>query len=198
MMNNAGVARPTKAWENGDNWRRVFEVNVFGVLNGVQSFLPRMIEADRPAVVINTGSKQGITTPLGNPGYNVSRAGVKVLTEMLAYELHTAKAPVSDHLFVPGFKHTGMISSFPAEKPASAWTSDETVAHLIERLDRGDFYILCRDNEVTPEIDRKRVAWAAQDIIKNRPALSRWHSDCAESFAAFENPGRSLEKDRAL
>ncbi len=197
LMNNAGVARPTKAWENADNWRRMLEVNVFGVLNGVQTFLPRMIEADRPAVVINTGSKQGITTPPGNPGYNVSKAAVKVLTEMLAHELRTANAPVSAHLFVPGFTYTGMISSFLPEKPASAWTSEETVAYMLERLDRGDFFILCPDNEVTPEIDRKRVAWAAQDIIENRPALSRWHPDFAEKFAAFEKSDRNAEKVRA-
>ena len=194
LMNNAGVALPTKAWEDPDNWRRMFEVNVFGVLNGVQSFLPRMIEADRPAVVINTGSKQGITTPPGNPGYNVSKAGVKVLTEMLAHELRTSKVPVSSHLFVPGFTYTGMIASFLPEKPASAWTPEEAVTYLMKRLDRGDFYILCPDNEVTPEIDRKRVAWAAQDIIENRPALSRWHPDFAERFAAFEQPDCHAER----
>ena len=194
LMNNAGVALPTKAWQDPDNWRRMFEVNVFGVLNGVQSFLPRMIEADRPAVVINTGSKQGITTPPGNPGYNVSKAGVKVLTEMLAHELRTSKVPVSSHLFVPGFTYTGMIASFLPEKPASAWTPEEAVTYLMKRLDRGDFYILCPDNEVTPEIDRKRVAWAAQDIIENRPALSRWHPDFAERFAAFEQPDCHAER----
>lgn len=194
LMNNAGVARHTKAWEHAPNWRRMLEVNLFGVLNGVQSFMPRMIEAEIPAVVINTGSKQGITTPPGNPGYNVSKAGVKVLTEMLAHELLATKAPISAHLFVPGFTYTGMISSFLPEKPASAWTSEETVAYLIERLERDDFYILCPDNEVTPEIDRRRVAWAAQDIIENRPALSRWHPDYADMFAAFEQPNRIVAK----
>ena len=117
LMNNAGIARTTTSWGNPENWRRMLEVNLFGVLNGLQTFVPRMIEAGRPAVVINTGSKQGITTPPGNPGYNVSKAGVKVLTEMLAHELRTAKAPVSAHLFVPGFTYTGMIASFLPEKP---------------------------------------------------------------------------------
>ncbi|MGZ2259647.1 SDR family NAD(P)-dependent oxidoreductase [Roseobacter sp. A03A-229] len=194
LMNNAGIARPTKSWDTPENWRRMLDVNLFGVLNGVQAFLPRMIEADGPAVVINTGSKQGITTPPGNPGYNVSKAGLKVLTEMLAHELLATKAPISAHLFVPGFTYTGMIASFLPEMPASAWTSEETVAYLIERLDRGDFYILCPDNEVTPDIDRKRVAWAAQDITENRPALFRWHPDFAERFAAFEQLDHHVEK----
>ncbi len=194
LMNNAGIAQPTKSWDNPDNWRRMLEVNLFGVLNGVQAFLPRMIEADRPAVVINTGSKQGITTPPGNPGYNVSKAGLKVMTEMLAHELFAAKARISAHLFVPGFTYTGMISSWLPEKPDAAWTSEETVSYLVKRLDRGDFFILCPDNEVTPETDRKRVTWAAQDIIENRPALSRWHPDFAAKFAAFEKRVRNVEK----
>ena len=186
LMNNAGIAMSTSSWDNLGNWRKVIEVNLFGVVNGVQAFVPRMIEAGRPSVVINTGSKQGITTPPGNPGYNASKAGVKVLTEMLAHELREAKAPISAHLFVPGFTYTGMISRFMPEKPAAAWTSEQTVDHLLERAASGDFYILCPDNDVPPERDRRRVQWAADDIIKNRPALSRWHPDYADEFAAFE------------
>lgn len=186
LMNNAGIARPSGSWENPDAWRAMIEVNLFGVLNGVQAFLPRMIAAARPAVVVNTGSKQGITTPPGNPGYNVSKAAVKVLTEMLAHDLRQAEAPISAHLFVPGFTYTGMIASFMPEKPAAAWTSEQTVDHLLTRMAAGDFYILCPDNDVTPERDQRRVAWALGDILENRPALSRWHPDYADAFAGFE------------
>jgi NAD(P)-dependent dehydrogenase (short-subunit alcohol dehydrogenase family) len=186
LMNNAGIARPTKSWDNLDHWREIMNVNLFGVVHGIQAFVPRMIEAGRPAAVINTGSKQGITTPPGNPAYNVSKAGVKVTTEMLAYELRQAGAPVSAHLFVPGFTYTGMIARFMPEKPDAAWTSEQTVDHLLARLQQGDFYILCPDNDVTPARDRARVAWASGDITENRPALSRWHADHAEAFAAFE------------
>ncbi len=186
VMNNAGIGMSTSSWDKLDNWRQVIEVNLFGVINGVHAFVPRMIEAGRPSVVINTGSKQGITTPPGNPGYNVSKAGVKVLTEMLAHELREAGAPISAHLFVPGFTYTGMIARFMPEKPAAAWTSEEAVDHLLERAAAGDFYILCPDNDVPPERDRRRIQWAADDIIENRPALSRWHAEYADEFAAFE------------
>lgn len=186
LMNNAGIARPSGSWENPDAWRAMIEVNLFGVLNGVQAFLPRMIAAARPSAVVNTGSKQGITTPPGNPGYNVSKAAVKVLTEMLAHDLRQAEAPISAHLFVPGFTYTGMIASFMPEKPAAAWTSEQTVDHLLTHMAAGDFYILCPDNDVTPERDQRRVAWALGDILENRPALSRWHPDYADAFAGFE------------
>ncbi|MEO1221762.1 MAG: SDR family NAD(P)-dependent oxidoreductase [Pseudomonadota bacterium] len=186
LMNNAGISRPTRAWSEGDNWRRMIEVNLFGVINGIQAFTPRMVEANRPAAIVNTGSKQGITTPPGNPGYNVSKAGVKVATEMLAHELREANAPISAHLFVPGFTYTGMVASFLPEKPDAAWTPEEAIEHLFKRASAGDFYILCPDNEVTPEIDARRVTWAALDIAENRPALSRWHPDFASRFKDFE------------
>ncbi|AUQ71130.1 SDR family NAD(P)-dependent oxidoreductase [Phaeobacter inhibens] len=186
LMNNAGIALPTGSWKNAENWRKLLEVNLFGVMNGVHAFLPRMIEAARPAVVINTGSKQGITTPPGNPAYNTSKAAVKVMTEMLAHDLRQAEAKITAHLFVPGFTYTGMIKKFMPEKPAAAWTSEEAIDYLVKRMSDGDFYILCPDNDVSEELDRKRVEWAVGDIINNRPALSRWHPDYADAFAAHE------------
>ena len=190
LMNNAGIGLPTSAWTEMENWQRLLDVNFFGVLRGVHAFVPRMIEANRPAVIVNTGSKQGITTPPGNPGYNVSKAAVRVLTEQLAYEFRQAGAPISAHLFVPGFTYTGMIASFIPEKPPSAWTSEQTVDYFISRMAQGDFYILCPDNDVDEARDRRRVEWSARDILENRPALSRWHPDYEEAFAAFEQEGR--------
>ena len=186
LMNNAGISAPTGSWENLENWHRVIEVNLFGVVNGMQAFLPRMGEAARPAVVINTGSKQGITTPPGNPAYNISKAGVKVATEMLAHELREAGVPISAHLFVPGFTYTGMIQRFMPEKPDSAWTSEQAVDYLFDRMVAGDFYILCPDNDVSSARDRKRLAWALGDIPENRPALSRWHPDFKSAFDRHE------------
>ena len=56
---------------------------------------------------------------------------------------------------------------------------------MLAGMGRGDFYILCPDNDVTREMDEKRVQWAADDLIKNRPALSRWHEDYREAFGAW-------------
>lgn len=190
LMNNAGIGGlSTTPWSNMENWQKLLDVNFHGVLRGIHAFVPRMIEANRPAVIINTGSKQGITTPPGNPAYNISKAAVRVLTEQLAHELREADAPISAHLFVPGFTYTGMIARVITEKPPSAWTSEQAVDYFIARMKKGDFYILCPDNDVDEERDRRRAAWAVGDITENRPALSRWHPDYAEAFAAFEKTG---------
>ena len=72
-----------------------------------------------------------------------------------------------------------------APKPAGAWTADQVVDYLLAGIDKGDFYILCPDNDVSSELDRKRIQWAAGDLIEGRPALSRWHPGYAEAFAKF-------------
>ena len=185
LMNNAAVGvNPGKPWENAPGWRELLDINLWVVIHGVQAFVPGMLAQASPAVVVNTGSKQGITLPPGNSAYNVSKAGVKVYTELLAHELRQA-APgrVSAHLLIPGFTYTGMTNR--AEKPAGAWTADQVIDVMIEGIGRGDFYLFCQDNETPRTIDEKRMAWAAGDLIHNRPALSRWHPDFGDAFAAF-------------
>ena len=186
LMNNAGTSPGGGPWEHIDRWRRVLEVNLWGVINGVQSFTPRMLEQGTACAIINTGSKQGITCPPGDTAYNVSKAGVKVLTEALAHSLRNADGQrITAHLLIPGSTFTGMTSRGRAEKPPGAWVPDQVVEFLIAGMNRGDFYILCPDNDVTHEIDSRRILWAAQDITENRPALSRWHPDYAAAFARF-------------
>ena len=187
LMLNAGIgANPGGAWQNLDAWRALMEVNLWGVINGVQAFLPAMVGGGRPAYVIATGSKQGITTPPGNAAYNVSKSALKTYVEALQYELrNTANCKISAHLLVPGFTFTGMTGGGLKEKPAAAWTAEQVVDFMLEAVGRGDFYILCPDNDVTRETDEKRMAWAVGDLIENRPALSRWHPDWQARFEAF-------------
>jgi NAD(P)-dependent dehydrogenase (short-subunit alcohol dehydrogenase family) len=186
LMNNAGVQPGSTMFGPPENWHRVLGVNLWGVIHGSQVFAPHMIERGRPGLVINTGSKQGITTPPGDPAYNVSKAGVKAFTEALQHELrNSAGGRLSAHLLIPGFVFTGLTAKGRSEKPAAAWTPEQTVDFMIERLTAGDFYILCPDNDVPRGLDERRILWAAGDIVENRPALSRWHPDYAEAFTAF-------------
>lgn len=182
LMNNAGIGMRSSCFGPLDQWQATLGVNLCGPIHCTQVFAPRMIERGRPGAIVNTGSKQGITTPPGNPAYNVSKAALKAFTEALAHELrNTDGALITAHLLIPGFVHTGMIGA--TEKPPAAWTPEQTVEFFIESVNRGDFYILCPDNDVSREIDEKRIAWAVGDIIENRPALSRWHPDYAKAFA---------------
>ncbi len=133
--------------------------------------------------MIVTGSKQGITTPPGNAPYNVSKAGVKAVTEALAHELRSREGcRTSAHLLIPGFVYTGLAKAGrrrEAGRRLDAGGDDHlhAGAHGAGRL----LHPL-PDNETTREQDEKRMAWAMGDIIANRPALSRWHPDHADAF----------------
>ncbi|MCA0015172.1 SDR family NAD(P)-dependent oxidoreductase [Mesorhizobium sp. B292B1B] len=186
LMNNAGIGNnPGKPWENRDAWKQLLDINFWGVVHGVEAFVPRMLGARQPGLIVNTGSKQGITTPPGNLAYNVSKAGVKTFTEGLAHALRNEPgAHLSAHLLIPGFTYTGLTEG-ATEKPAGAWTGEQVIDFMLESLTKREFYILCPDNEVTRPLDEKRMAWAIGDIIENRPALSRWHPDHKDAFATF-------------
>jgi NAD(P)-dependent dehydrogenase (short-subunit alcohol dehydrogenase family) len=192
VMNNAGIQPGSALFGPLENWERVFAVNLWGVIHGSRIFGQRMLAHGERAVIINTGSKQGITTPPGDPAYNTAKSGVKTFTEALEHELrNTAGSAVSAHLLIPGFVFTALTRGDRTEKPAAAWTPQQTIDFMMQSLENGDFYILCPDNDVPRALDEKRIFWAAHDIIDNRPPLSRWHKDYGDAFKAF------LERDKA-
>ncbi|KAJ7465099.1 hypothetical protein FB451DRAFT_1262621 [Mycena latifolia] len=209
LLNNAGVGGGPDGGKGTSldglaAWRAVFDVNVFGVVNVQQTFVPAMLHQENPAMVINTGSKQGITNPPGNTAYNASKAAVKSLTEGLAHALRTRPggvgSGVSAHLFVPGYTFTGLTGGNApgVTKPAAAWTAQETVRHMLARVAAGEFYVLCPDGETGLEIDQLRIMWAAADVAQGRPALSRWHRDYKALFEEYMREGQALAGEGAL
>lgn len=189
LMCNAGTQPGSDIFDTTETWDQVLSVNLGGVVNFCQIFVPGMLARGDAGLVINTGSKQGITTPPGDPAYNVSKAGVKVFTEALQHQLREGESRVTAHLLVPGFVFTDLTRHGRTEKPSGAWTPEETADFMMESLTKGDFYIICPDNDVSRAMDEKRMEWAMGDIIENRPPLSRWHKDWADSFDAFSKGG---------
>ncbi len=136
--------------------------------------------ANQQAAIIITGSKQGITNLPGNPAYNASKAAVKTLAEHL--ELRPAggepdrRAPagagVDLHRSRAG---TGPVAG--GRKPAGAWWPDQVVEYLEAKMAEGKFYVLCPDNDVAEETDKKRMLWSVGDAIEGRPPLTRWRDE---------------------
>jgi NAD(P)-dependent dehydrogenase (short-subunit alcohol dehydrogenase family) len=186
LMNNAAAFQGGDALSDSDGWRRLLDVNLFGVLNGIQRIGRAMIDQGKSGFIVNTGSKQGITSPPGNTAYNVSKAAIKSLTEGLAHTLRNiADCRITAHLLIPGFTYSGVMARRMPDRPAAAWSPDQVAERLLQGLERGEFYILCQDNETTREQDDRRILWAAGDIVENRPALSRWHPGYKEAFETF-------------
>ncbi|EPM73201.1 putative oxidoreductase [Pseudomonas syringae pv. theae ICMP 3923] len=189
LVNNAAIIKGAGPWDGMSKWRTLMDINFWSVLTLQQLFVETMFSQNGAAAIVNLGSKEGITTRPGNAAYSLSKAAVKVLTEQLAHELREKVGDrISAHLLIPGYTFTPM--NFPGmtrdtQKPDSPWTADQVADRLLERMADGDFYIFCEDNEASWELDQRRMQWAADDMIQNRPALSRWHKDYADKFTAY-------------
>lgn len=186
---NAGVGESGATTWNGkvDTWTKTLGVNLFGVINGSNAFTGSLVESQNPGLVIVTGSKQGITAPPGTGAYyNVSKAGVKTFTERMAHELREAtQKRVTAHLLVPGWTFTKLTKGSNTEKPAGAWEPQQVVDYALPRIEKGDFYIICPDNETSEQMDQARMEWSSSDVAQNRSALSRWDKEYKDDFEAF-------------
>jgi len=181
---NAGIGLKS-TWEDTSYFQRIMDVNLFGVIHGISTFLPSITASatsSNPAAIILTGSKQGITNPPGNPAYNASKSAVKTLAEHLSFDLRDG--PVGVHLLVPGWVFTGLSGGgpldAPKEKPKGAWTGEQAVEFLEKKMSEGRFYVICPDNDVSEEMDRKRMLWAVGDVVEGRPPLTRWRPEWKE------------------
>ncbi|PWY69074.1 short chain dehydrogenase/reductase [Aspergillus heteromorphus CBS 117.55] len=188
LMLNAGASHRPAAdktpWTDPDYFQKTFAVNTFGYTNGIAAFLDAVTKnKDHPRAIVLTGSKQGITNPPGNPAYNASKSAVKTIAEHLSFTLHESHPNVSVHLLVPGFTYTGLVARYFPSKPDGAWTPEQVIDYMEGKMAQGAFYILCPDNEVTEELDQRRIAWGYGDMIHGRPALTRWRSDWKEKAA---------------
>ncbi len=206
LMNNAGTGKGGGPLAGMDTVRSTLGVNTFGPIHGCLAFVPKMKSSGEIGIIVNTGSKQGITMPPGNLTYNMSKAALKCYTEGLEHELREeAGGKLRSALLIPGWVNTSiMLKSirdeklatgqpfdsstvfFHEDKPApGAWMPQQVVDFMMEQLDKGKFYIICPDNDVDRETDNLRMTWTMQDITQDRPPLSRWHPDYKDKFNAF-------------
>lgn len=191
---NAGVQKPTTfADADTSGFTTILSTNLYGVINGITALLPLIKEQQKQAssssqsAIVITGSKQGITNPPGNPAYNASKAAVKTLAEHLSYDL-AASHPgrIGVHLLVPGWTWTQLAGAASGrEKPAAAWTPEQVVDYLQTKMAEGQFWVLCPDNDVTEDMDRRRMQWNTDDALLGRPPLSRWREEYKDEFKAY-------------
>lgn len=186
---------------------QILNTNLSGVINGLNTYVPsfQTRSSSRGSSIVITGSKQGITNPPGNPAYNASKAAVKALAEHLSYDLRDTNVGV--HLLVPGWTFTGLVrrgcffqsqsqpklifpqsGNVPGEeqtKPDGAWSPAQVAEYMYAKMQDNKFYIICPDNDVSEESDKKRMLWSTGDIINGRPPLTRWRPEFKDEAEAW-------------
>ena len=171
LFNNAGTGLGGGALSDLSTFQRVVNVNGFGVIHGCMAFVPLMKKSGEAGLIVNTGSKQGITAPPGNLAYNVSKSIVKTYSEGLEHELmkdrKTNGGILRSALLIPGWVNTSIALKatrseqgkdfdiekvpFHEEKPANgAWMPSQIVEFLLSELssDVNKYYVICPDNDV--------------------------------------------------
>ncbi len=113
LFNNAGVGSPPGVlWERtADDWSWVFGVNVFGVVYGIEVFVPIMLAQARPAHIVNTASMAGLLSGPFLGIYNASKHAVVALSETLAAELETSGVDIGVSILCPGVVRTNIARS---------------------------------------------------------------------------------------
>ncbi|MDR0479532.1 MAG: SDR family oxidoreductase [Burkholderiaceae bacterium] len=140
VFNNAGVGNGGLVWESSvADWQWVLGVNLWGVINGVHSFTPLMLDAARRdpdwrGHIVNTASMAGLLTPPNMGVYNVSKHAVVALTETLYQDLRLVTDQISASVLCPYFVPTGITRSErnrPADLPACEQTVSQRVGQAM-------------------------------------------------------------------
>jgi NAD(P)-dependent dehydrogenase (short-subunit alcohol dehydrogenase family) len=118
---NAGIAGGGGPFTNLAGWKAVIDVNMWGVLNMLEQFMPTMLKQADESVVAATASRAGVTCPPGDTAYNVSKAAVKVIAESLQHRLRsTDGCKVTAHLLLPGMTHTNIFRATTRRRSGEA------------------------------------------------------------------------------
>jgi len=144
LVNNAGVALAKTAWETTPkDWEWVMGVNLYGVTNGIRSFIPRMLAGGEEGHVVNVASMAGLVSEPGLAAYNASKFAVVTVTEGLHHDLSLRGARIRASVLCPGWVRTRIAE---AERNRDA---DE----------RSDFRAL--------DAQAQRVGWAMRKAVDN-------------------------------
>ena len=113
LCNNAGIGgSPGNTWElSQKDWEWVIDVDLWSVINGVRSFVPRMIAGGEEAHIVNTASVAGLVSGAVGGPYTVAKFGVVALTEQLYFELGRAGHNIGASVLCPGFVNTNIFDS---------------------------------------------------------------------------------------
>jgi NAD(P)-dependent dehydrogenase (short-subunit alcohol dehydrogenase family) len=154
-VNNAGVVVTGAAWELSlDDWHRVLDVNLWGVIHGVRTFVPLILDSGEEGHVVNTASMAAVYAPARLGPYAVSKHGVLALSDVLRADLQASEAPVGVSVVMPGMIRTGM-------NPVGSVTAETVARNVVDGIRRRRPYVFTdhhHENEVGARLAAIREA----------------------------------------
>jgi NAD(P)-dependent dehydrogenase (short-subunit alcohol dehydrogenase family) len=179
LFNNAGILRVGQTWEHtAEEWQKILSINVMGVVNGVNAFVPGMIEAGIPAQIVNTGSVGSLVAAPGMAQYTACKMAVRGVTESLAYDLAAVAPHIDVSLLCPGPVSTPISDSLLGIEPGS----EESEANVKMMQEQPDF--------ITPDDCAERVFKAIRERkfwIFTHP-FSNYYKQASAAVADGINP----------
>lgn len=177
VANNAGVAAGGLCWEiDLPTWEWVLGVDLWGVIHGVRTFVPRIIEAGG-GHVLNTASMAGLTSnPFMGP-YNVAKHGVVTLSETLYQDLQLSHPEVGVTVLCPGWVRTKIASSSRNRPGAEGTAGEDAEASPQEEMIR-----TVVDGLVAGGIDPHDVARQALDAVRAGQLHVLTHPEWSEAI----------------
>jgi len=172
LFNNAGVgpAEAPNLWDAAlTEWAWGFNVNIWGVIHGLKAFMPRLVEQNIEAHVINTTSGNGgLTCMPGTPIYTTTKAAVSAITEVLHFQLRAANSPIHVSALFPGpnIVATGIYSS-ERNRPEQFRTGPEP-EKAVRSLDDMKTYMAALGRELQITQPEEVAEYVYQDLLANR------------------------------
>lgn len=179
LVNNAGVSAGSSVWESTWNdWEWVISVNLWGVINGIKSFVPDMLAQDAEGHIVNVASVSGLVAYHPTAPYQVTKAAVVTLSENLFRTLADCNARLGVSVLCPGWVRSAIVDSgrnrptalkdppvaltperqtwrAAARASVQAGMSPEEVAgHTFDAIRDGRFYVLTHP-DFTPHIEER-------------------------------------------
>lgn len=175
LFNNAGISGHfAPVWElTNEHIRKVMDVNLFGVINGIQAFLPAMFKQEHRSHIINMASFYGLCSGSQMAAYAMSKHAIVALSESVYFDLKRLEKLVSVSVVCPSFANTQLlVNSAPLHTDKfHAMLSDlisrsrppEDIAeHILREVEKDTFYIL-PDREVKEYCEQRTKAITEQN-----------------------------------
>jgi NAD(P)-dependent dehydrogenase (short-subunit alcohol dehydrogenase family) len=158
-VNNAGIVLGGNSWELSlEDWHRVIDVNLFGVIHGIHAFVPRIIASGEPGWVVNTASMAAVRAVPGVAPYTATKHGVLGISDVMRKELEIAGVPIGVSVVMPGGIRTNM-------NPIGEIPSAQVAANVVDAIQRGRDYVFTDHHSAEEVAERLGRIIAARDEV---------------------------------